>query len=653
MTLADRIVDDGDLMKELEERFTSMMSALFQETGASLRIKIVQNDAVEGFIDTHARVLDSSFNHVPMSEMMRERLMKSNYIFSGAKTFAELNKAFPLLVDEEGNRKPFEQFLNDVHEVDETYNKNYLRAEYNYAQAAAEMAGKWEKFSKDGDRYYLQYRTAGDDKVRPEHAALNGITLPVDDIFWDEYYPPNGWNCRCNVVQVLKSTSTPTPHGEAMKKGSAALEKDKKGVFRYNVGKDGYLFPKDHPYYTEAPKKVIHKLERRAEEKVYLTVQVNSIEEAQEFLSGFCEANAMDRTFKGKVNLSGISTENASHVCTAVARVFDTIHGLPKISGIRTVSASSATGKRVFKEENSIACYDPVSKGIWINKDLLKDARTWEEHQRQAREAFEIVRVGLDKLPPAKRAVAERYIKAGRELVDDSIIGCVIHELGHHFQWSKLPTELHNALGEGMSIRSVAISGYASASKSEYIAESFVSWVKGELRIDYRLQEYLDSICDTPPVNAGNWTNETTRNGGIRVSSLHGSNERAENVRVATYLANKYGFEIDLIPRIEQGKTPDTYNKTERCFQEYKVSTVASISSIDDLVRSASLQANSIVLAVDSGLSLGDLTNAITSRVRKSEHLQTLRIIRNDKDALYTRREMIQPGFKIEEADFK
>ena len=43
------------------------------------------------------------------------------------------------------------------------------------------MAAKWERFMQDGDRYYLQYRTAGDAKVRPTHAEMAGITLPASD----------------------------------------------------------------------------------------------------------------------------------------------------------------------------------------------------------------------------------------------------------------------------------------------------------------------------------------------------------------------------------------------------------------------------------------------------------------------------------------
>ena len=225
-----------------------MMKALFREEGASLRIEILEDPAVETFIGEHAEVLNSGFARTEMSDIMRQRLQESDYIFSGIKTFHELNEAFPSLLDENGERKPFERFLNDVQKVDETYNGNYLRAEYNFAQASAEMASKWENYQKDGDDYNLQYRTAGDDKVRPEHAALNGITLPPSDPFWDEYYPPNGWNCRCTVVQVLKDKYPQTNRAEAYARGQKALVKDTKGMFRFNSGKQEKAFPDYNPY---------------------------------------------------------------------------------------------------------------------------------------------------------------------------------------------------------------------------------------------------------------------------------------------------------------------------------------------------------------------------------------------------------------------
>ena len=195
-----------------------------------------------------------------MSDTMREHLSKSDWMFSGMKTFHELNEAFPSLLDEQGNRKPFNQFLNDVQKVDNTYNGNWLRSEYNFAQASASMAAKWEDYAGDGDRYLLQYRTAGDGRVRPEHAALDGVTLPASDKFWDTYYPPNGWNCRCTAVQVLREDYRQTPHEEAMDRGAQALAGDTKGMFRFNSGKQESVFPAYNPYTTSKCSKCPRKL---------------------------------------------------------------------------------------------------------------------------------------------------------------------------------------------------------------------------------------------------------------------------------------------------------------------------------------------------------------------------------------------------------
>lgn len=233
---------------KLTKAFKNMMSALFKQQGATLDINILTSDQAQDFIESHASILDTGFKQVKMSEGMRRRLERSNYIFSGIKTFHELNEAFPSLIDENGNRKPFERFLNDVHKIDQTYNRNYLRAEYNFVQASAQMAAKWEQFAEDGDHYNLQYRTAGDDKVRPQHAALNGITLPMSDPFWESYYPPNGWGCRCTVVQVRKSKYPLTPQDEAMARGEEALQRDTKGVFRFNAGKEQKSVPDYNPY---------------------------------------------------------------------------------------------------------------------------------------------------------------------------------------------------------------------------------------------------------------------------------------------------------------------------------------------------------------------------------------------------------------------
>ena len=91
-------------------------------------------DFIEKMTAGFNAAVDYSIKERPLDDISRRRLQESNYIFSGIKTFHELNEAFPSLLDEEGNTKPFERFLNDVQKINNTYNGSYLRTEYNFAR---------------------------------------------------------------------------------------------------------------------------------------------------------------------------------------------------------------------------------------------------------------------------------------------------------------------------------------------------------------------------------------------------------------------------------------------------------------------------------------------------------------------------------------
>ena len=65
---------------------------------------------------------------------------------------------------------------------------------------SAYMAGHWQALEDGRDSApWLQYSAILDSRTRQSHAAAHGAVYHIDDPFWDYFYPPNGFNCRCTV----------------------------------------------------------------------------------------------------------------------------------------------------------------------------------------------------------------------------------------------------------------------------------------------------------------------------------------------------------------------------------------------------------------------------------------------------------------------
>lgn len=68
---------------------------------------------------------------------------------------------------------------------------------------SAYAVGAWDQIQDQAELApYLLYDAVDDHRTRPEHAALDNQVHPVASPFWRTYYPPNGWNCRCSVIQL-------------------------------------------------------------------------------------------------------------------------------------------------------------------------------------------------------------------------------------------------------------------------------------------------------------------------------------------------------------------------------------------------------------------------------------------------------------------
>lgn len=237
-------------VKHLHERGGFNVAMLRDEPISELR-----SETVRALTDA----LDSALIETEVPEELTEKLRRDVFVFSGCKTYHELREASQMLLDDNGQIKPMRQFVQEVKELHPKYNERYLEAEYEFAVTSGQSAAQWAAWQEDGDEYDLQYRTAGDSDVRPEHAALEGVTLPVSDSFWAMYMPPNGWRCRCVVQQIRRDKYPHTDHEQAIRLGEdATTSKDEHGrnrseMFRFNPGAQGTVFPPHHPYYRNVP----------------------------------------------------------------------------------------------------------------------------------------------------------------------------------------------------------------------------------------------------------------------------------------------------------------------------------------------------------------------------------------------------------------
>ena len=178
---------------------------------------------------------------------MLTRLTQNVFSFSAAKNYQELRTITSALCDEEGHLRSFPDFRDQVSAINAKFNQAWLQTEYDTCIATATQSARWQQFQDQKNLFpYLRYQTAGDENVRDEHRALDGVTKRIDAPFWRTYYPPNGWNCRCEAIQVpedeVQETADVTYHTPFVPE-----------LFRNNSGQTGLIFPKGHPYYTDVP----------------------------------------------------------------------------------------------------------------------------------------------------------------------------------------------------------------------------------------------------------------------------------------------------------------------------------------------------------------------------------------------------------------
>ena len=212
-----------------------------------------------------------------------------------------------------------------------------------------------------------------------------------------------------------------------------------------------------------------------------------SIEEAEQFANQFISGG-----YKSLVNYKGVDLKYANEFNRAFNDVLSQYD--PKYK-LRSIQPMNMRDKR-FKGSTADAAYQWGMNDLYFNKGFFKSQKEFNKHLAQYNDLMGKVLPSIDSLIESYKgqtgfaagkqlAYAEALKASGRSNVSNADpYGTMIHELGHYLDDQIFRKEMKNRgfdLNTSHSSYSRKISGYATASTQEYVAESFLAYWKGEI----------------------------------------------------------------------------------------------------------------------------------------------------------------------------
>ena len=180
----------------------------------------------------------------PDRDFIRE-IKRNNAVFAAFKVHRAQNDMARLLLDKNGNLKPFEKWVEEVMPIADHQMIDWLRTEYDTAVIRAHRAADWRQFEREKDVLpNLEWVPSTSVHPGEDHRVFWGIIRPIDDSFWNEHRPGDRWNCKCRLRSTNKPVTDASNNTSDQDKAHNGLEN--------NPGKDGKLFSDKHPYVTEA-----------------------------------------------------------------------------------------------------------------------------------------------------------------------------------------------------------------------------------------------------------------------------------------------------------------------------------------------------------------------------------------------------------------
>lgn len=212
----------------------------------------------------------------------------------------------------------------------------------------------------------------------------------------------------------------------------------------------------------------------------------STISEAEQFASQFTTGGAYS-----KVSYAGVELEYANEFNRAMNDVLSQYEPKYKLQNIEPMNMRS----KQFKGSTADAAYKWGSCDLFYNKGYFKTVKDFKKHREQYQALLDQVLPNVDMVIEkyegqtgflAKKQLA--YMKAlkatGKSNASEADpYGTMVHELGHYLDDNLFGAEYRKRgfdLGASFQKYAGGISAYATESKQEYVAESFLMYWKDE-----------------------------------------------------------------------------------------------------------------------------------------------------------------------------
>ena len=235
------------------------------------------------------------------------------------------------------------------------------------------------------------------------------------------------------------------------------------------------------PAANQRPKKEQKQDVDKIESPVFVPAKTK--QEAEEFANAFVDKDA---NFAAPgVSYDGIDLKVANRINRTLYDLYNEFE-VNKFGGVFSPKSNSKLGRMI---SDASAAYSPMQNAFLLNRKSLKDEKTAEKTYREERRIFEDLLKNPDKydltgLNKKTQEILKAARTSGRTIVPMTIEDAIRHEFGHALEKPLRKHPDYEKIKERKATYDKRISGYATESIHEYIAESFVSWKNGETLAD-------------------------------------------------------------------------------------------------------------------------------------------------------------------------